>query len=154
MKILALDLGTKMGWAHNCGVSGTWDLRIRRDESAGMRLIRLRAKLREIREGEGIDLLVFEAVRHANPRMGGAVVVMAELQGVIKLWCESLNIEYRGMSPTEIKKYATGKGNCNKDAMRTAAKLRWGKVKVARMDDNEIDAKWLLAMVKDELGKE
>ena len=143
MNILALDLGTHLGWAHSCGLSGTWDLSVKRDESSGMRLIRLRAKLREIFEGEGIDLLFFEAVRFAGPKMGGSLVVMGELQGVIKLWCEAKKIPYKGFSSTEIKKFATGKGNSGKPIMKKAALKKWGQ-KVLPMDDNEIDAKWIL----------
>ncbi len=50
MKILALDPATHCGWAHSCGASGTFDLSIRRDESSGMRLLRLRSKLEDIAE--------------------------------------------------------------------------------------------------------
>jgi len=144
MKILALDIGTKMGWAHSCGVSGVWDLSVRRDESGGMKLIRLRSKLNEIYNSEGIELVVFEAVRHAAPGMQGALVVGAELQGVLKVWCEVDGIEYRGYSPSEIKKHATGKGNTNKQMMLDLAREKWGHIE----DDNEADAKWLLDLAQ------
>jgi len=157
-KILALDLGTKTGWAHSCGVSGTWDLSVKRDESGGMRLIRLRTKLKAIFQEEGIDLIVFEAVRNAAPGMQGAMVVMAEMQGVVKAWGETAKlrgkqIEYRGYSPGEIKKHATGKGNSGKPAMREAAMKEWGPTVVRKgTDDNEIDAMWLLDLAKKEYG--
>lgn len=152
MKILALDLGTKTGWAHSDGPSGVWDLRIKRDESGGMRLIRLGAKLREIRDGVGVELVVFEAARYAAPGMQGALVVLAEMQGQVKAWVEaSEGIECRGYSSKEIKVRATGKGNANKEAMLVAAKRRWPDVKV--LDHNHADALWLLDLAMDEFGE-
>jgi Holliday junction resolvasome RuvABC endonuclease subunit len=147
VKILALDPATNCGFAHSCGDSGTWDLSIRRDESGGMRLIRLRAKLSELKEAVGCDVVVFEAARHAAPKMQGALVVQAELQGVIKTWCEDNKVEFRGYSPTEIKKHATGKGNANKDKMLASAREKWPNKK---MDDNQADALWLLDLFKKE----
>lgn len=145
--ILAIDPATKCGWAHTNGASGTWDLSVRRDESAGMRLMRLESKLNEI-GAAGLNLLVFEAARHAAPKMQGALVVQSEFQAVIKLWCEKRNLVYRGYSPSEVKKHATGKGNANKEAMVNAAKARWPQVR----DDNEADALWILDMAKKEYG--
>lgn len=142
MKILALDPATHCGFAHSCGISGTWDLSIRRDESSGMRLIRLRAKMQEILNGAGIDLVVYEAARNAGPKMQGALVVQAMLQGVIVLWCEENHLQYKGLSPSEIKKHATGKGNANKDLMVSSAKAKWPTVPIG--DDNTADALWIL----------
>ena len=148
MKILALDPATLTGWAHSDGASGTWDLSVLRDESAGMRLIRLRSKLHDIKESVGVDLLVFEAARNAAPKMQGALVVQAELQGAIKLWCEDLGVNYRGYSPSEIKKHATGKGNASKQDMADASKSKpWAK---SGQDDNEVDALWLLDLAVSE----
>lgn len=145
MKILALDPATKFGFAHSCGPSGTWDLSVRRDESAGMRLIRLQGKLNEILRDVGIDLVVYEAARNSGPKMQGALVIQAMFQGVLISWCETNKIEYRGYSPSEIKKWATGKGNANKQAMLDSAKLKWpGK----NMDDNEADALFLLELAQ------
>lgn len=114
-----------------------------------MRLIRLKSKLNEIKRAEEIGLLVFEAARNAAPRMQGALVVQATLQGVLLLWAEENGIEYRGYSPTEIKKHATGKGNANKDAMIAAAGARGWSV----VDDNEADARWLLDLAQTEYAK-
>lgn len=146
MKILALDPATQCGWAHSDGASGTWDLSIKRDESGGMRLIRLRSKLDEIKRRAGVDLLVFEAARHAAPKMQGALVVQAEIQSVLKVWCHDNDVQHRGYSPGEIKKHATGKGGANKDAMIEAASKRGWLAK----DDNEADALWLLDLAVSE----
>lgn len=113
-----------------------------------MKLIRLRSKLNDIGCGETIDLVVFEAARHAAPKMQGALTVQAELQSVVKVWCHDNGQEYRGYSPMEIKKHATGKGNAPKDAVIAAAKERWPDK--GDMDDNEADALWLLDLATKE----
>jgi Holliday junction resolvasome RuvABC endonuclease subunit len=152
LNILALDPATHMGWAHSCGDSGVWDLSIKRDESAGMRLIRLRSKLDTILESMPIEVVVFEAARNAGPRMQGALVVQAEIQSVIKVWCEDNWLEYRGVSPMEIKKHATGKGQANKAKMVAAAKKKWPTVNI--VDDNQADALWILDFLQSQLGVE
>lgn len=147
MIILAIDPATKCGWAHSCGASGVWDLSVRRDESGGMRLIRLRAKLSELYDTSPFDVLVYEAARNAAPKMQGALVVQAMIQGAIITWCEDNGVEYRGYSPTEIKKHATGKGKANKGLMLESARKNFGRVS----DDNEADALWLLDLAQMEL---
>lgn len=150
MRILALDPATKCGWAHSDGPSGVWDLSIRRDESGGMRLLRFRAKLDEIELTAGVDVVVFEAARHAAPKMAGALVVQAELQGVLKLWCEQMDdVEFCPYSPAQIKKHATGKGNAPKATVLAAARERWPAVRI--VDDNQADALWLLDLARSEL---
>lgn len=148
MNILALDPATKCGWAVSSGPSGTWDCSVRRDESVGMRLIRLKSKLNKILEAEKIDLVVYEAARNTAPKMQGALVVQATLQGVILVWCEENGLQYRGYSPSELKKHATGKGNASKALMLEAAEKKWPGRKF--LDDNEVDALWLLDLA----GKE
>jgi Holliday junction resolvasome RuvABC endonuclease subunit len=148
LRILALDLATRTGWAHSSGPYGTWDLSVRRDESGGMRLIRFDGKLDEIRRNVGVDLVVFEAARHAAVGMQGALVIQSELQGVLKLWAEGNGVEYRAYSPSEIKKHATGKGNADKALMLTTAQAKWGNV----TSHDEADALWLLDLAKKDLG--
>ena len=152
MRILALDPATKCGWAYMNGgnrISGTWDLSIRRDESAGMRLIRMRSKLNEIFE-QGVDLVVYEAARASAPGRQGALVVQASIQSVLQVWSEDHSLPYRGFSPSEIKKFATGKGNANKDAMMAAVRAKFGVDATA--DDNECDAVALLYLALREYG--
>lgn len=154
MDILALDIATKTGWAHSCGVSGVWDCSLKRDESGGMRLIRFRAKLKEIYASELIDVIVFEAARHAAPGMQGGLVVQSEMQGVLKEWCESENIQYKGYSPTEIKKHAlkdTKGKKRSKAKMIQAAENKWPDVTI--IDDNHADALWLLDLALNEYGE-
>ena len=144
LKILAIDVATHCGWAVSRSVYGVWDLTPRRDESMGMRLIRLRSKMHEVIELEKIKLVVFE--RPGGMHVG-AVIVQSELQGQVKVICEDKQLPYRGYSSQEIKKFATGKGNCGKPAMIAAAKEKLG---YTGKDDNEADALWLLELAKSE----
>lgn len=146
MRILAVDPATRCGWAHSSGPSGVWDLRVRSDESNGMRLLRLQSKLEEVRTTSGVDLVVFEASR--NLRYGHAVRVVTQLQGVIELWCQSHDIPYRGYSPAEIKRFAVGRGKADKKEMVAAARARWPEYEI--IDDNQADALWVLELAKHE----
>jgi Holliday junction resolvasome RuvABC endonuclease subunit len=148
MKILSLDIATKCGWAHSNGASGVWNLSVKRDESSGMRLLRLEAKLNEVLDSVGVHFVVYEAARHGAPHMQGALVVHAEMQGVVKRWCDSFGIQYKGYSPKEIKKHATGNANASKDMMVEAACDKWPDTNI--VDDNQADALWLLDLAMSE----
>lgn len=131
--LLTLDIATNTGFCTSTA-SGTWDLTPRKNESKGMRLIKFKASLRQICESEKIKIIVFEgAVTYGKFPNHVAV----ELQGVLKLFCEENSIEYRSYMPTEIKKFATGKGNSDKNAMVKAAQEKYG---YTGKDDNEADA--------------
>lgn len=140
LNILALDVATSTGWC-TATASGTWSLGAKRDESKGMRLIRMKAKLREVVDAEQIDVLVFERSQGRNQN---AVIVQSELHGVVKLFCEENQLEYRAYSPKEIKLAATGKGNASKQAMIDACVSKYNHTPI---DDNEADAihMWHLA---------
>lgn len=149
LRILALDPATQCGFAHSCGASGTWDLSVRKDESAGMRLIRMRAKLEEIRLAVGVDLVVYEAARYVGVRGGDrALAVQSMIQGAVLIWCEDNGFQYRAYSPSEVKKHATGKGNAKKDVVLAAARVRWPNVR----GHDEADARWLLDLAEGEYG--
>jgi len=142
LKILALDVATHCGWAISHDIYGVWDLSPKRDEGGGMRLIRFRSKMMEVIQSEYINLVVFE---RPGGRHVGAVIVQSELQGQVKTVCEDLQLPYRGYSSQEIKKYATGKGNCGKSLMISTAQEKLG---YQGDDDNEADALWLLELAQ------
>lgn len=133
MNILALDVATHTGWATRTAY-GVWDLTPRRDESQGMRLIRFKSKLSEVIRIEEIEVVVFERAAGFHR---GALIVQSELHGVLKLFLEEHRLQYKAFSASEIKKFATGKGNANKQMMIAAAKLKYG---YKGEDDNEADA--------------
>lgn len=144
MRILALDIATKTGWATNTS-SGVWELKPNRGESVGMRVVRFKSKLREIINLEDIELVVYErpAGRHKN-----SIMVASEMVGVLMDTCIDLKVNYASYSASEIKKHATGKGNANKDKMVEAAKAKFHTTTI--IDDNHADALWLLDMCQSE----
>jgi Holliday junction resolvasome RuvABC endonuclease subunit len=144
MPIFAMDPATKTGWALSPMISGVWDLSLRKDESMGMKFLRYRSKMNEVTENYQVKLVVFEAARHAGPKMQGALVHQAQLQAIVIDWAQLNGIESRGYSSKEIKKWATGSGNASKEAMVAAARERWPGVKI--IDDNHADALLLWQM--------
>jgi Holliday junction resolvasome RuvABC endonuclease subunit len=145
LKILALDIATKTGWATQT-TSGTWDLKPQSGESVGMRVIRFKAKLREIIEVERPDVVIYERPAGRSIR---AIQTQSEMIGVLIDYCHTLNIEYASVSPAEIKKHATNRGNCSKGDMVAAAKAKWPLTEI--VDDNCADALWLLDLAKSRL---
>lgn len=141
--VLALDLGTTTGWALRSAdgsiSSGTESFKPHRFEGGGMRYLRFKHWLTEVKQtSDGIDAVYFEEVRRhlgvdAAHAYGG---FMAHLTA----WCEHHQIPYQGVPVGTIKKHATGKGNASKDEMIAAMKSRGH----SPSDDNEADALALL----------
>lgn len=145
IKMLAIDQASNAGWATK-NASGVWDFNTRKDESSGMKMLRFRAKLKEVCALEEINLIVYERVAgfHKN-----AIIHAAKMVAIIESFCEENGIEYKAVSATEVKKFATGKGTANKDKMIEAAQSKLG---YTGNNDNEADALWIYQLVKQELG--
>lgn len=133
IKILAIDQATKCGWCCGLDLNGVWDLTTKKDESTGMKLLRFKSKLREVYEKEKIDIVVYERVAGLYKN---SIIHSAKMAGIIESFCEENNIQYRAYSAAEIKKFATGKGNANKQKMIEAAQ----KYGIEIIDDNHADA--------------
>ena len=142
--LLALDLGTQTGWALRSRdgsiISGSESFRPGRFEGGGMRFLRFKRWLTEIKQSvDGIDAVYFEEVRrHAGV---DAAHAYGGFMAHLTAWCEHHQIPYQGVPVGTIKKAATGKGNAGKDAMIAAARARG----FDPQDDNEADALALLA---------
>lgn len=151
MTILALDLGTTTGWAyalmpshqtHNesAVISGTWSLKPQRFEGGGMRFLRFREKLNELHRISAISVIYYEEVRAHKGT--DAAHVYGGLMGMLTAWCEENKVPYAGVPVAHIKRWATGKGNANKDAV-IAGIVALG---YSPSDDNEADAIALLLL--------
>jgi Holliday junction resolvasome RuvABC endonuclease subunit len=139
MRILALDLATKTGWATNTPeASGVDTFDVRRGESPGTRYLRFVAWLREKITIIQPELIVFEKAHH---RGGAATEIAAGFATHLQSTCAAMNIEHAAIHTATIKKHATGKGNAGKSEVMAAYQEKWGK---APIDDNEADARWLL----------
>mgnify|MGYP001101971081 CR=1 FL=1 len=151
MTLLALDLGTRLGWAVSFGkdgegkpdvLHGTVEIKNGRYEGGGMRWLRFRKWLDGMADNHGaLEAVYFEEVRRhvgtdAAHLYGG---FLAELTA----WCEKRGIPYQGIPVGTIKKAATGKGNANKDQMIAAMQAKGFSPET----DNDADALALLLCV-------
>lgn len=145
-KILALDLGTKTGWAikleNNQIKSGTEPFKPQRFEGGGMRYLRFTKWLEDLNHlSGGINQIYFEEVRRhigvdAAHAYGGFLAHLSS-------WCENRQIPYLGIPVGTIKKHITGKGNAGKAEIISGVK----KLGFDPSDDNEADALALLDLV-------
>jgi len=154
MRIAAFDPATQTGYCTPT-VSGTFTVALRSNESKGMKMIKFRARVKEIIEQDNIQLVVYEKPggRHYN-----GLRSHANFEGVLLQLCEELEVEYRDYSATEIKAYAKRtyfhkvgtppKGTMTKDKM-----VKFAEVVFERefIDDNEADATWLYELANNEL---
>jgi Holliday junction resolvasome RuvABC endonuclease subunit len=143
MKILSLDLGTKTGWAILAGPppctpdSGVQTFDVRRGESPGMRYHRFRAWLREMMfMFDAGDIVIYE---QAHNRGGAATQLLNGMTAIIFEECAVAGVDHDTIHSSTLKKWATGSGRAEKQAMIEAARRRGGTPR----DDNEADA-WLI----------
>jgi len=148
MKILALDMATKTGWAISGSpvVSGVQVFDVKRGESPGMRFLRFHAWLSEVVTlAGGVKVIVFEQAHH---RGGAATQACVGMVTHALSFAAKHNIETMPVHSKTLKKWATGKGNAKKEDMVKAA-CTFG---YSPADDNEADALLLLEYACRELG--
>jgi crossover junction endodeoxyribonuclease RuvC len=161
--ILALDLGTKTGWAYRDakGVisTGTWVLQtpeettaaalLRRDRTLDMRVPVLYRKLKTFWEEvkvkqdfiDGLDFLVFEDVQFS--KFTQQTQLWSSLRAAVWLFCFNYGIARDCCPVATLKKFATGSGNAPKPVMIEAAKKLFPQIEMT-FDDNAADALCLL----------
>lgn len=148
MSVLALDLGSKLGWAVAFApgdvLHGTIEFRTGRYEGGGMRWLRFRKWLQTMHDEHGpVEAIFFEEVR-AHKGVDAAHLYGGFL-AQLTAWCEQRQVPYKGIPVGTIKKHATGKGNANKLAMMLAMREKG----FSPRDDNDADALALLLCVMD-----
>lgn len=145
--ILALDLGTRMGWALLEGervYSGSESFTDKRFSGGGMRFLRFRKFLEALKEKTNIQAVYFEEVRR---HLGvDAAHVYGGFLAHLTAWCEELKIPYQGVGVGTIKRHITGKGNASKEDVISAVKNKG----FSPVDDNEADSLALLCWVRDQ----
>jgi Holliday junction resolvasome RuvABC endonuclease subunit len=149
MSILALDLGSRLGWAVGYGPGdiqhGVIEFRAGRHEGGGMQWLRFKKWLREMHDQHGpVDAVYFESV--AAHKGTAAAHIYGGFLATLTAWCEASEIPYQGIPVGTIKRHATGKGNANKDAVIAAIRAKG----FAPTDDNDADALALLMCMMDE----
>ena len=104
--ILALDLGTTTGWALRSSdgaiTSGSESFRPQRFEGGGMRFLRFKRWLAELKDmAGGIDALHFEEVRrHVST---DAAHVYGGFLATLTAWCEHHQMPYQGRHDQEAR---------------------------------------------------
>jgi Holliday junction resolvasome RuvABC endonuclease subunit len=152
VKVLALDLATRTGWALWDGErmeSGVQVFDVRRGESPGMRYLRFNAWLGQMAERlEGQrpdylgDVIAYEQTVPANTKFSSATTreIAAGFSTRVQEKCAAWGIQHFAIYPSSLKKFTTGNGRSKKPEMVAAVSARWKAVK----DDNEADAIALL----------
>jgi crossover junction endodeoxyribonuclease RuvC len=156
MRIIGIDAsltGTGISDGHSTWLIGS--------PAAGMSLSARRARIKTTAERilttadpRGADLVVIELPAFGGASGRGSMVL--ERSGLYWRLIESI-IEGYGVPVVEVvtsqlKLYATGKGNAGKGLMIDAAARRLPDV-VTGADDNRVDALWLAAMGYDHAGQ-
>lgn len=149
--ILALDLGTKLGWAtvdrHGVVRSGSVNCTTRGAKAhSGRRWSTFRAHLSELTTGGyEIDAVYFEEVM-AHGKKGQPNTVAAHVYGGflahLEHWCYGRNIEPIGISVSTVKKAWAGHGHASKEQMIATAEAKGFRP----ADDNEADALAILSL--------
>lgn len=150
--ILALDLGTRTGWAlrwdQDHVASGVEDFSLhRRREGLGPRVVRFRTWLKGILRLAQPTLVVYEqpvvasAWHHRSVAHNLEGVLLAEIEG---------KRDHVAPLSAQVRKHATGRGNPTRAELIAAVQARWNR---AVRDPDEADALCLLAWALD-LGGE
>lgn len=140
--IVALDLGTKCGWALSAanGIrSASTSIAAGAKQLPAQRWLKFRLLLDSLAEHADITALYFEDVKAHGPGVQAAHVY-GGLVAMLELWAYHRNIPLHPVGVGTIKKHWTGKGNAKKPDMVAEAKRRG----FTPRDDNEADALALL----------
>jgi Holliday junction resolvasome RuvABC endonuclease subunit len=102
------------------------------------RLMEIADYVRVLSQANLVDLVVMEDA--PTRLLGDAGRVLLHLQGAVRLELKRLPVPYMILSPSTLKKFATGNGSADKTAMALAAFKRLGR---EYGTDDECDADWL-----------
>lgn len=143
MKLLAIDLGLKLGYAYRNSVdelkSGICYLGENKKAAREIRWVVLYRFLEELHKVEDFEGVVYE---QPGRLFGHAKKILPGLQAIIELWAAQRGISIQVGSPSALKKFATGDGTADKPMMQLSAMLRWPGREFVGHD--EIDALFLL----------
>lgn len=111
---------------------------VRPKASGDARLLQVADSLRNAVTASRTDLVVMEGL--GGVYKGEAARIIPMLHGALRLELMRLGVPYMTLSPTTLKKFATGSGTADKTAMAVAALKRLG---TEYGTSDECDAAWL-----------
>jgi Holliday junction resolvasome RuvABC endonuclease subunit len=135
--VLALDPATQLGWATE-EESGTISFRTKKTKDAFQRVKLFHDWLEDMVIQNEVTHIIYEkpTMKHFS-----ATRSHSHFEAIIMLVCFDNDITFDYVSASTIKKFATGKGNADKQQMMIAYKAKYKK---EPLDDNECDARFLL----------
>lgn len=138
VNILALDLGTKLGWAVRSRdgrvAHGTQVFTPRPSWSRGQRWLRARSFLSELITSRQVHAIAYEDVKR---HMGtDAAHAYGAFLCLVEMLADSHRLRLLPVGVKTIKKHWTGNGNADKDAMKAQAYARGFRPE----SDNDADA--------------
>jgi Holliday junction resolvasome RuvABC endonuclease subunit len=152
VKILALDLGSTLGWAmlSSDGIKAgstvlVTDAALRTDKKLRLnrRLDSRCSMLANLLWGLTLpELVVFEDVKFASSQ--AQAHLWASFRGVVWTYAHREGIQTDCLDTSKLKLWTTSAGNATKEMMRAAACKRWPDVVKSHYDDNAVDAICLL----------
>lgn len=144
--VLALDLGTKLGWAvcETDGVveSGSHSCAPRANEKAGTRWSKFRAQLAYLYDRHFFSAIYFEDVKRHGPGQVIAAHVYGGFLAHLEHYAYLHGIELIGVGVGQVKKAWTGSGVAKKADMIACAEAKGFRP----TDDNEADALAILSL--------
>ncbi len=144
LNYLALDAATKTGYAHTDGTSGTYEAM---GKARNCKFAEFAFWLNCFLDEHHTDALVHEQSHH---RGGPATRLLLGLTSIVELIAAQRDLPVHAVHTATLKKYATGSGRAQKYQMREAAEAMHPTI--ALIDDNHIDALWLLQWAHEELS--
>lgn len=140
-EVLSLDIATTTGYhTFSCG-GGSWNFTESKSRNDYKKHKHFRDTLISFIQENGIRMIAAEDVL-MNKNRFRATVSLSEMRGVLLEVCDTLGLpEPEFLNATDIKVFATGKGNAKKDDMERMCAKKYGIVAV---DDNQADAVFIL----------
>lgn len=144
MEVLALDLSlTGSGITTSKGVTT-----VKTNLKDEVRLIYILDSIAEAAEAAYIEFVIVEGLAYGSTM--GKATERAGLWWLVKMFFWDYNIPVAVAPPTTLKKYATGKGNADKDTVMLEVAKRYTMFDVK--NNNEADSVALYAMAMHHLG--
>ena len=151
VNILALDLGTKLGWAVRARDGAVWHgteaFTPRKSWTPGQRWLRARSFLTDLIVRHQATVIAYEDVkRHVGT---DAAHAYGAFLCIVQMVADSHRATLQPVGVGTIKKHWTGKGNADKDAMLAQARARGFRPET----DNDADALAILHWAVDQERK-